>query len=179
MGSFCGVCHRPQSTEICPVHCVMIPYGSKHGSKMWSCYGSAKQAAFTAEFGLYDTFKTTLDSLFRGLRCPGFQKVFHSLFSSHPPVPGCFLPLPVISFPGSNMGQKHGSDYFPSPGENTDPTPRCRDCTIAIKNCKSFLSKRNCRRTVSIDPTRRQLSYFNSFIKRAPYCSPSRNAFRS
>ena len=41
-----------ESIKICPVHCVMIPYGSKHGSKMWSCYGSANQAAFTAEFGL-------------------------------------------------------------------------------------------------------------------------------
>ena len=49
---FRGVCHLRQSTEICPVHCVIIPYGSKHGSKMWPCYGSAKQAAFTAKFGL-------------------------------------------------------------------------------------------------------------------------------
>ena len=41
-----------ESVKICPVHCVIIPYGSKHGSKMWSCNGSAKQAAFTAKFGL-------------------------------------------------------------------------------------------------------------------------------
>ena len=41
-----------KSAKICPVHSVIIPYGSKHGSKMWSCYGSAKQAAFTAKFGL-------------------------------------------------------------------------------------------------------------------------------
>ena len=41
-----------KSTKICPVHCVMIPYGSKYGSKKWPSNGSAKQAAFTTEFGL-------------------------------------------------------------------------------------------------------------------------------
>ena len=54
----------------------------------------------------YDTFKTTLDSLFRGLHQPGFQEVFHTLFSSHQRMPGVFLPLLVISYHSSNMGQK-------------------------------------------------------------------------
>ena len=41
-----------KSNKICPIHCVIIPYGSKHGSAMCSCYGPAKQTAFTTEFGL-------------------------------------------------------------------------------------------------------------------------------
>ena len=41
-----------KSNKICPIHCVIIPYGSKHGSVMWSCYESAIQTAFTSEFGL-------------------------------------------------------------------------------------------------------------------------------
>lgn len=32
MPPICGVWQLPKSTEICPVHCVIIPYGSKHGS---------------------------------------------------------------------------------------------------------------------------------------------------
>ena len=43
-------------------------------------------------------------------------------------------------------------------------TPRCRDCTIAFRNCKSFLSERNCRRTASADTTRRQLTIRNNQI---------------
>ena len=42
--------HKPN--KICPIHCVILPYGSKHGSALWPCYGSAKQTAFTTEFGL-------------------------------------------------------------------------------------------------------------------------------
>ena len=118
----------------------------------------SQTGSFHRQIWTYDTFKTTLDSLFRGLRWPGFQEIFHALFSSHPPVPGIFLPLPVVSFPGSNMGQKHGSGRFLSPGAKQCPTPRCRDCTIAFRNCKSFLPKRKCRRTASSDTTQRQLS---------------------
>lgn len=43
-----GFFQRSESTEICPIHCVLTPYGSKCGLKN----GSAKQAAFTAKFGL-------------------------------------------------------------------------------------------------------------------------------
>lgn len=56
------------------------------------------------------------------------------------------------------MGQKHGSGGFPLPRQKPTPIPRCRDCTIAFRNCKSFLPKRNCRRMVSTDTTRRQLT---------------------
>ena len=38
------------------------------------------------------------------------------------------------------------------------PTTGVSDCTIAFRNCKSFLFKRNCRRTASIDPAQRQLT---------------------
>ena len=95
---------------------------------------------------------------FRWLRCPGFQEIFHPLFSSQPPIPEAFLTLPVISHPSSNMGQKHGSGGFPLPRQKPTPIPRCRDCTIAFRNCKSFLPKRTCRRMVSTDTTRRQLT---------------------
>lgn len=95
---------------------------------------------------------------FRWLRCPGFQEIFHPLFSSQPPIPEAFLTLPVISHPSSNMGQKHGSGGFPLPRQKPTPIPRCRDCIIAFRNCKSFLPKRNCRRMVSTDTTRRQLA---------------------
>ena len=45
-----------------------------------------------------------------------------------------------------------------TPEQKTCPTPRCRDCTIAFINCKSFLLERNCRRTASSDTTQRQLT---------------------
>ena len=45
-----------------------------------------------------------------------------------------------------------------TPKQGLNSIPRCRDCTIAFRNCKSFLSKRNCRRTASTDATRRQLT---------------------
>ena len=45
-----------------------------------------------------------------------FSEGFYSLFSGLLPMPGGFLPLPVISCSGSNMGQKHGkySEYVNS-----------------------------------------------------------------
>ena len=58
----------------------------------------------------------------------------------------------------SYYGSKHGSGRFLSPGAKQCPTPRCRDCTIAFINCKSFLLERNCRRTASSDTTQRQLT---------------------
>ena len=75
----------------------------------------SQTGSFLRHIWTYDTLKTTLSSLFRGLRWPCFQEVFHALFSSHLPIPAGFLPLPVFSCPGSNMGQKHGSGCFPSP----------------------------------------------------------------
>ena len=48
------------------------------------------------------------------------------------------------------------------------PIPRCRDCNIAFKNCRSFLQSRNCRRTVSTDPTQRQPTIRNEQIKAIP-----------
>ena len=71
---------------------------------------------------------------------------------------GLFLSLSVISCPASNMGQKHRSGCFPSARAEPCPTPRCRDCTIVCRNCKSFLLKRNCRRTASFDTIQRQLT---------------------
>ena len=67
-----------------------------------------------------------------------FSRGFHSLFWSHTPVPEDFLTLLVISCPGSNIGQA----VFPHSERKPSPTPRCRDCTIAFRNCKSFLRKR-------------------------------------
>ena len=54
----------------------------------------------------------------------------------------------------------YGRQNSPSVLRQNGPsvTPRCRDCTIAFRNCKSFLPKRNCRRMVSTDTTRRQLT---------------------
>ena len=80
--------------------------------------------SFHRQIWTYDTFKTTLYSLFRGLRWPGFQEVFHSLISSHPAEPEDFLLLPVISCSGSNMGQKHGSGSFPHPGAELQSLPK-------------------------------------------------------
>ena len=51
-----------------------------------------------------------------------------------------------------------GQVGFPHPEQRTAPCPGYRDCTIAFKNCKSFLPKRNCRQTASFDTTRRQLT---------------------
>ena len=84
----------------------------------------SQTGSFHHRIWTYDTFKTTLDSLFQGLRWPGFHEVFHALFSSYQRIPGGFLPLSVISCPDSNMGQKHGSGCFPSPGSETSSHPK-------------------------------------------------------
>ena len=65
---------------------------------------------------------------------------------------------------------QHGSKtwvrlFSLTPEQKPGPTPRYRDCTIAFRNCKSFLPKRNCRRTASTDTTRRQLTIRNEQIK--------------
>ena len=52
-----------------------------------------------------------------------------------------------------------------TPEQRTTPCPGESDCTIAFRNCKSFLSKRNCRRTASTDTTQRQLTIRNEQIK--------------
>ena len=123
----------------------MIPYGSKHGSKKCPCYGSANKTAFTAEFGLMAHSRPLWIHFSVGCADQVFKRFFTPCFSSHPPEPGDFLPLPVISFPSSNMGQKHGSGSFPLPWQDLYPTPRCRDCSIAFRNCKSFLTKNAAR----------------------------------
>ncbi len=48
---------------------------------------------------------------------------------------------------------------------NHIPPTGASDCTIAFKDCKSFLSESNCRRTSSIDPTQRQLTIRSNQIK--------------
>ena len=45
-----------------------------------------------------------------------------------------------------------------TPKQGLNSIPRCRDCTIAFRNCKSFLREKNCRRTASYEPARRQLT---------------------
>ena len=50
------------------------------------------------------------------------------------------------------------------------PTPRCCDCTIAFRNYKSFLPKRNYRRTASTDTTRRQLTIRRNNLKLCHRC---------
>ena len=131
--------------------------GQNMGQKCGLKNGSAKQAAFTAKFGLTTHSRPLWIHFSDGYAARVF-KIFHPLFSSQPPIPEAFLTLPVISRPSSNMGQKHGSGGFPLPRQKPTPIPRCRDCTKAFRNCKSFLPKRNCRRMVSTDTTRRQLT---------------------
>ena len=102
------------------------------------------------QFWAFAIFKTSLRSVFR--------EIFNSRFSSHLPKQQYFLSLPSLdpSYPTwvINMGQA----VFCPQKQNIHPTLRCRDCTIAFRNCKSFLPKRNCRRTASIDTTWRQLT---------------------
>lgn len=80
------------------------------------------------------------------------------MFSSLTSIPGGFLPLPVISHPRFQHGSKTWVRLIFFPGQNLHPIPRCGDCTIAFRNCKSFLYKSNCRQTASFDTTRRQLT---------------------
>ena len=70
---------------------------------------------------------------------------------------------------------QHGSKtwvrlFSLTPEQKPGPTPRYRDCTIAFRNCKSFLPKRNCRRTASTDTTRRQLTIRSNQIKGVAIC---------
>ena len=58
-----------------------------------------------------------------------------------------------------------GQIVFPNPEQNHNPYLGCRDCTIAFRNCKSFLSKSNCRRTASSDTTQRQITIRSNQIK--------------
>ena len=111
--------------------------------------------SFHRQIWTYDTFKTTLDSLFLGSRWPGFQEVFHPLFSSLTSIPGGFLPLPVISHSRFQHGSKTWVRLIFFPRQNLHPIPRCGDCTIAFRNCKSFLSKSNCLQVVPSDTTQR------------------------
>ena len=69
-----------ESIKICSVHCVILPYGSKHGSKMWSCYGSAKLAAFFAEFGLTTHSRPLWIQFFAVRVDPVFRRVFTLCF---------------------------------------------------------------------------------------------------
>ena len=130
--------------------------GQNMGQKCGLKNGSAKQAAFTAKFGLTTHSRPLWIHFSDGYAARVFKRFFIPCF--HPPIPEAFLTLPVISRPSSNMGQKHGSGGFPLPRQKPTPIPRCRDCTKAFRNCKSFLPKRNCRRMVSTDTTRRQLT---------------------
>ena len=72
-----GFFQRSESTEICPIHCVLTPYGSKYGSKCGLKNGSAKQAAFTAKFGL-TTHSRPLWIHFPMVTLPGFSRDFSS-----------------------------------------------------------------------------------------------------
>ena len=101
-------CNLPRPLRADPV---WVKTWVKNVALLWV----SQTGSFYWQIWTYDTFKTTLDSLFRGLLWPCFRKVFHSLFSSYQRIPSDFLSLPVISCPGSNMGQKHGSGCFPSP----------------------------------------------------------------
>ena len=91
------------------------------------------------------TSKTTLCSGFQDLRWADLKEVFHSRFSSHLPKQQLLFPLPVISQFNANMGQRYGSGRSATPERNPYPTPRCRDCTIEFRNCKSFFRKENYR----------------------------------
>ena len=79
---------------------------------------------------------------------------------------GRFSPSAVNLLPRFQHGSKTWVRLFPfTPGRDLHPSPRCRDCTIAFRNCKSFLPKRNCRRTASSDTTQRQLTIGRNQIK--------------
>ena len=70
---------------------------------------------------------------------------------------------------------QHGSKtwvrrFSLTPEQKTCPTPRCRDCTIAFRNCKSFLCKKNCRQTASTDTTQRQLTIRSNQTKGLIIC---------
>ena len=45
---FCAKTGGHKSTEICPVHCVLIPYGSKHGSIKANTLSAGKQNALAS-----------------------------------------------------------------------------------------------------------------------------------
>ena len=57
--------------------------------------------------------------------------------------------------------------------QDLHPTPRCRDCSITFKNCKSFLYKRNYRRIVPNDTTRRFLTIRSNQLNLYQNCSTS------
>ena len=91
---------------------------------------------------------------------------FFSLPVFEPPAESrIFLPLPVISCPGSTMGQKHGSGCFLSPGAENRSLPRVSWLYHSFQKLQVFSFKRNCHRTASTDTTRRQLTIRNKQIK--------------
>ena len=136
----------------------MIPYGSKHGSKIWSCHGSAKQAAFTAKFGLTTHSRPLWIHISKSCTDPVFRSFFTLCFRAISGYRKVFLLCQQSPAPAPTWVKNMGQATFPHPGQKLTPIPRCRDCTIAFRNCKSFLPKRNCRRTASTDATRRQLT---------------------
>ena len=99
-----------ESVKICPVHCVIIPYGSKHGSKMWSCYGSAKQAAFTADFGLTTHSRPLWIQFSEGCADPIFRSFFTPCFE-----PSTGSEIFFVSTDNLPPFFQHGSGWFPYP----------------------------------------------------------------
>ena len=75
-----GFFQRSESTEICPIHCVLTPYGSKYGSKCGLKNGSAKQAAFTAKFGLTTHSRPLWIHFSDGYAARVFNRQYRKLF---------------------------------------------------------------------------------------------------
>ena len=104
---------------------------------------------------IQDHFEFTFPGIMLTLFSEGFSRpIFEPSTGT-----GRFSPSAVNLLPRF----QHGSNTwvrlsFLTPERDLLPTPRCRDCTIAFRNCKSFLPKRNCRRTAPIDTTQRQLT---------------------
>ena len=112
-----------KSTKICPIHCVMIPYGSKHGSKKWPQNGSANSADFIADFGLTThsiplciaIFHFLVTLVIRWFFAPDFE---HLHQSNHIFLSSANLPIDF------HHGSKTWVRQFSLPGEKRSPLPK-------------------------------------------------------
>ncbi len=113
-----------KSNKFCPIHCVIIPYGSKHGSAMWSCYGSAKQTAFTTEFGLMAHLKPIGVPFSAVCVAPVSSVFFRSEFRHHQQRKHIFSFFHFISHPFPSWVKNMGQAVFYHPRAEHTPLSR-------------------------------------------------------
>ena len=136
---------RP-STGIHSVHRVLIPYGSAYGSKMWSQNGSACSADFLPFWSCHH-IQDHFEFRFPEFVLTRFERGFSLPIFEPPAGAARYFSSARNLTPRLQYGSTVWVRPIRHPDRNPHPTPRCRDCSIVFRICKSFLQERNHRQT--------------------------------